>query len=80
MQSSPGDEKVLISIMDNMAIEDVSSIEVQQGSDWLGVGEGAQVCSPAFPSQKSLPNNNQSPDQEITDLSLFTPDYNSVDA
>ena len=66
--------------MDNMAIEDVSSMEVQQGSDWLGVGEAAQMCSPASPSQISLPNSNQLPDQENTDFSPFAPDYNSVDS
>ena len=32
-RSSPEDEEVLISIMDNMVLEDVKSMEVQQDSD-----------------------------------------------
>ena len=78
--SSPEDEEFLISIMDNMAIEDVSSMEIQQGSVWLGVGEAARMCSISSPSQISLPHNNQSQAQENTDFSPFAPDYSWVDA
>ena len=65
--------------MDNMTIEDVSSMEVQQDSDWLDVDESALVCSISSPSQTNFPNSHQSQAQENMDFSPFAPDYKLVD-
>ena len=76
----PGDEEILISIMDTMTLEDMDSNEVQQESDWLDVDASALVCSTSSFSQANLPNNHQSQAQENTYSSLFIPDYDTVKA